>query len=49
MDQKGKNPGQEEEKNPVGTRNFDLLQTVQSVSGAHPASYSMDTGVLFRG
>ena len=29
-------------------RDFSLLQNVQTGSGAHPASHSMGTGVLFR-
>ena len=34
---------------PIMARDFPLLQTVQTGSGAHPASYSMGTGVLSRG
>jgi hypothetical protein len=34
---------------PVGTRDFALLQKVQTDSGAHLASYTMGTGVLSRG
>ena len=34
---------------PAGTRYFSLLQNVQNMSGAHTASYSMDTGVLLQG
>jgi hypothetical protein len=30
----------------IGARNDSLLQNVQTVSGAHPVSYSMVTGVL---
>ena len=29
--------------------NFSLLQNVQTGCGAHPASYSMSTGVIYRG
>ena len=32
---------------PAESRDFYLLQTVQTGSGAHPASYSMRTGVFF--
>lgn len=34
---------------PVRTRDFLLLQTVQTGSGVHPSSYSMGTGVFSRG
>jgi hypothetical protein len=30
----------------LGARNVSLLQNVQAGSGAHPASYSMGTGIL---
>ena len=30
-------------------RQFSHLQNIQTHSGAHPASYSMGTGVSFRG
>ena len=33
---------------PVGERCFSLLQNAQTVSEAYVASYSMDTGVVFR-
>jgi hypothetical protein len=32
----------------LGVKDFSLLQNFQSSSGAHPASYSMGTGVLSR-
>jgi hypothetical protein len=35
--------------NPGGVRDFSLLQNVQTDSGTHPASNSIDTGVLSRG
>jgi hypothetical protein len=31
---------------PAGTRDLPLLQNVQNGFGAHPSSYSMDTGIL---
>lgn len=31
---------------PVGSRDFSLLQNVQTVSGVHAVSYSVVTGVL---
>jgi len=34
---------------PAGARNLSLLQNTQTVSGAHPASYSVGTGVHWRG
>jgi hypothetical protein len=34
---------------PAGAGNFSPLHHVQSGSGAHPASYSMDTGGYFPG
>jgi hypothetical protein len=34
---------------PTGAGNFSLLRHVQPGSGAHPASYPMDTGVSFHG
>ena len=34
---------------PIVARDFSLLQTVQTISWAHPASHSMGTGVLSRG
>ena len=34
---------------PRGARDFSILHTVQTLSGAHAASYSMSTGVLSRG
>jgi hypothetical protein len=32
---------------PAEAMNFTLLHPVQAGSGAHPASYAMDTGVSF--
>jgi hypothetical protein len=46
MDQRGKTPGQEKKKIPVGARFFAAVQTGP---GAHPASYTMDTGSISRG
>jgi hypothetical protein len=34
---------------PVGARYFSLLHSVQTGSGAHPASYPMGTGFSFSG
>jgi hypothetical protein len=34
---------------PVGAGNFSLRHGVQNGSGAHPASYSMGTGISFPG
>ena len=34
---------------PVGARDYSFLQNVQTESWAHPASYSVDTGIFFRG
>ena len=38
-------PGWSGGRVPVGSRGFILFQNVQTGSGAHPASYSMGTGV----
>jgi hypothetical protein len=32
---------------PVGVRNFSVLHIVQTGSGAHPASYAVDTETYF--
>jgi hypothetical protein len=45
MYQRGKTPDRQK-KIPVGARFF---AAVQIGPGAHPASYTMDTGSLFRG
>jgi len=44
----GDDPGVRIES-PQGKGIFSLLQNFQTVSGAHPASYSMGTGVFSRG
>jgi len=36
-------------RNIAGSRNFFLLQNIQTGSGAHPASYSLGTGLPFWG
>ena len=41
--------GQSAVRTPAGARDFSLLENVQTGSEVHQASYSMDTGVLFRG
>jgi len=34
---------------PVWAKDFSLLHTLQTGSGAHPTSYSMGTGILSQG
>jgi hypothetical protein len=34
---------------PTGPKDFSLFHSVQTISGAHPASYTMGTGGSFTG
>ena len=45
----GLRPGWSGVRIPLGGKDFYLLQNVLTVSGAHPASYSVGTGVLSQG